>query len=264
MKEFFGFGGFQREPEGYMSFEHLSFVTTLMILMIGLSVYLGIRNRGRDFSAKNRVLIITAILIDTLEIIKIVMCCIATSDPWGWKLELPLFLCSIQLITVPLAAFARGRVREAASDFVMIFGVLGAVLGTYGAAQNYAAYPVFSYINVISGLTHSISGFAAIYIGVVGLASLKRKNVWITFSILGCFCIMASVANAILDYNYMFLRSGDGTPYDIFYNLVGGNQILYPLTVIALFLLYISVFYAVWFFIEKKREIKRTHSENIN
>ena len=56
---------------------------------------------------------------------------------------LPLFLCSIQLITIPLAAFSKGRVKEAALDFVFIFGILGAFAGTYGAGQNYSAYPVY-------------------------------------------------------------------------------------------------------------------------
>ena len=43
MKEFFGIGGFQREPEGFMSWQHLLFVTILMALMVVLAVYLGKR-----------------------------------------------------------------------------------------------------------------------------------------------------------------------------------------------------------------------------
>ena len=31
MKEFFGFGGYTREPEGYFSAAHLIFVTSLML-----------------------------------------------------------------------------------------------------------------------------------------------------------------------------------------------------------------------------------------
>lgn len=75
---------------------------------------------------------------------------------------LPLFMCSIQLITIPLAAFTKGRIKEASLDFVFIFGALGAVLGTYFAGNNYASYPVISFDNVNSGITHAISGFAAL------------------------------------------------------------------------------------------------------
>lgn len=242
MREFFGFGGYQRTPEGYFSWQHLTFVTSLMVIMTVLAVWLGRRNRAADWQQKNRVMIWTAVLIDGIELFKIVMMCFTTGNPMHWLNNLPLFLCSIQLITIPLAAFSRGRVQEAALDFVCIFGLLGAVLGTYGAGQNYAAYPVLSLDNVASGLTHSISGFATLYILISGMASMKKKNIPITFAILICFCIAAYIANICLGCNYMFLMAGDGTPYDIVYNLVGGHKVAYPVLVVALFLIYIVVY----------------------
>ncbi|MBE6660360.1 MAG: hypothetical protein E7605_03045 [Ruminococcaceae bacterium] len=253
MKEFFGFGGYQRPVEGYMSWQHLTFVTVLMVLMIASAVYLGRRNRSRSDQDKNKVLIITAILIDAFELFKIVLLCFRSGDPFDWLNNLPLFLCSIQLITIPLAAFTRGRLKESSLDFVLIFGVLGAVLGTYAAGNNYGSYPVLSFDNVVSGLTHSLAGFAALYIGFSGMVSMKKKNMPITFSILLGFCVAAFVANKLLDYNYMFLVSGDGTPYDILYNLVGGNAVLYPLLVVLLFILYITLFYFIYFLIQKKK-----------
>jgi len=248
MREFFGFGGYQREAEGFMSWQHLTFVTTLMLIMIALAMFLGKRNKHKSMKEKNRVLIVAAILIDTIELFKIVLLCIRGNDPMHWLYELPLFLCSVQLIAMPLAAFTKGRLREAALDFVLIFGILGALLGTYGAGQNYAAYPVLSFDNVVSGVTHSLAGFASLYILMSNMASMQRRNIGITFSILLGFCGAAYVANRLLDYNYMFLMRGDGTPYDILFNFVDGSEVLYPLAVVALFLLYISVFYAVYFF----------------
>ena len=175
MKEFFGFGGYTREPEGYMSWQHLTFVTSLMVIMIVLAAVVGVRNKKKPLSQRFVPLMVAAILIDTFEIFKIVVMCWRGNDPMGWLTELPLFLCSIQLITIPLAAFSKGRVQEAALDFVCIFGLLGAVLGTYCAGQNYACYPVISLDNVASGLTHSISGFAALYILISGMASMKNN-----------------------------------------------------------------------------------------
>lgn len=256
MKEFFGFGGYTRPAEGFLSWQHLTFVTFLMAIMVFLSVWLGNKNKNASERDKNRVLIASAFLIDGFEILKIVLICIRGNDPLGWLYMLPLFLCSIQLITLPLAAFAKGRVREAALDFVCIFGILGAVLGTYGAGQNYNAYPVLSLDNVVSGITHSISGFASLYIMISGLISLKKKNIAITFSIMLITCVLAYAVNHILDYNYMFLMRGDGTPYDIFYNMINGNQILYPLIVVLLFILYIIAFYNVYYFIKKGKSKK--------
>lgn len=247
MREFFGFGGYQRPAEGYMSWQHLLFVTSLMVVMVILAVILGRKNRRCDENRKNKVLIWAALLIDGFELFKIVLLCFRAEDPWDWIYNLPLFLCSIQLITIPLAAFSGGRVQEASRDFVAIFGVLGAVLGTYAAGNNYACYPVLSFDNVVSGITHSISGFASLYLLITGMAKMEKRNLGITLGILLGFAVAAYTANVLLDYNYMFLMRGDGTPYDILYNLVGGHPVLYPLGVIILFLIYITVFYGIYF-----------------
>ena len=251
MKEFFGIGGFQREAEGFLSWQHLLFVTSLMAIMVLLAVFLGKKNKNKLPKQKNTVLIWAAILIDGFELLKIILSC--AEDPSSWTTMLPLFLCSIQLIAIPLAAFTKGRIKEASLDFVCIFGLLGAVLGTYGAGQNYNAYPVLSFPNVVSGITHSISGFAALYIMISGMEDMKRENIWITFSILTFFCIAAYAANILLDYNYMFLMAGDGTPYDILYNLVGGHKVLYPACVVGLFLVYIGIFYGVFYLVKNKK-----------
>ena len=255
MREFFGFGGYAREPEGYMSFEHLLFVSSLMVAMVALAVFLGLRNKNADARVKNRVLVVAAFLIDGLELFKIVLLCFRGNDPLGWLYDLPLFLCSIQLISIPLAAFAKGRLKNVALDFVLIFGILGAILGTYAAGNNYSSYPVISFDNVVSGLTHSISGFSSLYIAISGLASMKRKNIPFCFAILSFFCVAAYVANITIDYNYMFLMRGDGTPYDILFNLVGGHAVIYPIAVVLLFFVYITAFYFVYYYaVAKKRE----------
>lgn len=253
MKEFFGFGGYSRPIEGYMSWQHLLFVTTLMIIMIVLSMFLGIKNKNKELKVKNKVLIWSALLIDGIELFKIVLLCFRAKNPMNWLYDLPLFLCSIQLITIPLSAFCKGRIKEASLDFVMIFGILGAILGTYAAGNNYSSYPVLSFDNVVSGITHAISGFASIYIIVSNMASMKKKNIPIAFAILLGFCVAAYTANVLLDYNYMFLMRGDGTPYDIFYNLVNGNKILYPIIVVLLFVIYISAYYYIYSLVTKKK-----------
>ena len=254
VREFFGFGGYQRPAEGFLSWQHLLFVGSMIALMLFLAIFLGKRNAKAEDQVKNRVLIWAALLIDGFELFKIVLLCFRNEDPWNWLYNLPLFLCSIQLITIPLAAFAKGRIREASLDFVSIFGMLGAILGTIGAGNNYGTYPVLCFDNVVSAITHCISGFSALYIILSGMASLKKKNIWITFMVLFGFCVAAYVVNILVDYNYMFLMAGDGTPYDILYNLVGGSPVLYPLGVVVLFVVYILCFYGVHALVVKKKE----------
>ena len=229
-----------------MSWQHLLFVGILLSIMTALAVFLGLRNKKADVKKKNTVLIWSAILIDAFEIAKIIIVCTREADPMRWLYDLPLFLCSIQLITIPLAAFSKGRIKEAAMDFVLIFGILGAVMGTIGAGNIYKSNPVLSFDTVVSGITHSISGFTSLYIGFSGMTEFKRRNMPITFGVLGFFAIAAAIANYAIDYNYMFLRKGDGTPYDIFYNLVDGDPLVYPMIVIGLFVVYIVACYEVW------------------
>ncbi len=254
MKEFLGIGGYQRPAEGYFSWQHLTFVTGLMIVMTLLAVFLGRKDR-KNTNHNNQVLKWAAVLIDGLEIFKIVIFSIRGNDPWAFLDNLPLFLCSIQLITIPLAAFSKGRIREAALDFVCIFGLLGAVLGTYFAGNNYGSYPVMSLDNVASGLTHCISGFCSLYILISGMSSMAKRDIPVTFGILGFFCVAAYIANMYTNSNYMFLLRGDGTPYDILFNLVGGHAVLYPVSVVALFLVYICAFYGIYWLCARKKKV---------
>ena len=254
MREFFGFDGYTRQPEGFLSWQHLMFVGSLLAAMVVLAFWQGKKNRDKTQQEKNRVMIGAALLIDGLELLKIVLLCIRDDSAKHILYNLPLFLCSIQLLAIPVAAFTKGRIQEAATDFVCIFGILGAVFGTIGAGQNYNAYPVLSFDNVVSGLTHTISGFASLYIMWARMSQMKRKNIPITFSILLVFCVAAYIANITIPYNYMFLMSGDGTPYDILYNLVKGNPVLYPLLVVALFFVYIALFYWAAHILKRKKK----------
>lgn len=252
LKEFFGIGGYARTPEGFFSWQHIAFVTALMAAMTLTAVIMGRRSRGGSLREKNRALIVAAIAMDTLELIKICVTCLINGDMSALSDMLPLYMCSIQLISLPMAAFSRGRLKEAALDFVCIFGILGAVLGTYAAGNNYSAYPVICFDNVVSGLTHSIAGFSSLYIIITGMSSMKKRNIWICFAIISAFGAAAYIANVLLDTNYMFLMGGDGTPYDIVYSMVNGNSAAYPLTVIALFYAYILAFYGVYSLFRRK------------
>ena len=262
MKEFFGLAKFEdgdysyiRQAEGAWSWQHILTVSIYIAIMITLAIIFGKKYRNSTYKEKNKVLIACAFLINSFEIVKIIVLCIRTQNPLHWLYVLPLFLCSIQLIAIPMAAFCKGNLREACLDFVFIFGILGAIFGTIGAAQNYGSYPTISMDNVFSGITHSISGFASLYIGISGMTSMKKKNMGITVGVLLSFSIMAYVANILLDYNYMFLMSHDGTPYSIFYNLVNGHPVFYPLIVVLLFVIYIFAFYAIYYRLQKKTEV---------
>lgn len=71
MREFFGFGGYTRTPEGAYSWQHLLFVGCLMAIMVALAIILGRKYRHQSEKVKNKVLIWSAILIDGFELFKL-------------------------------------------------------------------------------------------------------------------------------------------------------------------------------------------------
>lgn len=253
LKEFFGFGGFTREPEGYFSPEHLLFVGSVLVFITLLAVWLGLKNRNKPPKEQNKVLVWSAILILFFDCFENLIFCLKEGSISAMRMELPLFLCSIQLFTIPLAAFTRGRTKEACMDFVAIFGFLGAVLGTVAAGQNYACYPVLSFVNVVSAITHGISGFTSLYLLISKMTKLQKQNLPVTCGIVTVFCLAAYLVNRLVDYNYMFLMAGDGTPYDILYNWVNGHPVFYPLLVVALFFVYIGAFYGAFHLFGRKK-----------
>ena len=269
MEDFFGIGGYTREPEGYLSFEHILFVTLIIIAMIAAAVIIGSRYAKPDKTDKQRkkVLIVCAVLLDSLEIFRIVFICIRENNPMQWLIMLPLFLCSLHIIALPAVAFLKGRALEVIYDFIFIFGILSAIMGMYGAGNIYSINPVLSFDTVTSALTHAIPGFCSLYIGISGLMSMKKKNIPLTFLIITFFCALAYIVNVLIDYNYMFLMRGDGTPYDILYNLFDGNKVLYPLSVVVLFYIYIAVFYFVTITVRKalnkRKAAKETQEQKI-
>ena len=256
MDDFFRFdGNYTRTPEGWGSWQQLLMVTSFVVAMVFFAVYFGMRYRHEEEAKKLFVLKVTAIVIDVVELIRIVALVFGGGNgPEALLYYLPLFLCSFQFISIPIAAFGKGKIREAATDFLFLFGILGAIAGTYGAGQNYGAYPVWSFHNVFSTITHTMSGFAGLYVAIVGLLTLKVKNIKWVVAILFGFAIVAYIADIAIDYNYMFLMRGDGTPYDIFYDLVHGNRILYPLTVMFLFILYMGAVYGTAYAIPSFRK----------
>lgn len=252
--DFFGIGGYKRIPEGAWSIEHIIFTSIMVSIAIFLGIFLGLKFKNKE-KQMNKTICVSAIAIDSVEIFKIIILCIRSGNPWDTIIHtLPLFLCSIMLIALPLAAFSKGRTKEASLDFVFIFGLLAGVMGTVGAAQNYNAYPVISIDNVASAVTHCISAFSSLFIGITGMAKLKKENMIISYLILLGVSLLAYIANKLIPYNYMFLERGDGTPYDIFYNLVGGISILYKTIVIGLFVLLITGFYLYKKIKEKKKK----------
>ncbi len=243
--------GFDRPAAGFFSWQHLAVVVPGLILMTFLAFFLGKKRKNEPFDKKMKVLRIAAILMDGAELIKLTLAVVEYRDFAVLLSILPLFLCSIQLIALPIAAFSKGRLQKAMLDFVFIFGLLGALLGTVMAANIYSYYPALHFAPLVSMFTHGIAGFSSLYIGLAGLATMEKKNIPLTMGTFLGFLLVAEVINLTLHKNYMFLVTPDGTPFELVKAMVNGNPIAYPLLVSFLMILFMVGFYGVYYLIQK-------------
>ncbi|MCQ2458248.1 MAG: YwaF family protein [Clostridia bacterium] len=259
LRQFFGFDTDPRVPEGWLSWQQLTYVTCIVLITVLLAVILGKRYRKRTEAEKRVPLRVAAVLMLASEIAKITIVCIRYNDPWQFRSMLPLFLCSIIFFSLPVAAFGKGRISRSAMCFTFVYGMLCCLAGTYLAANIYQNSPIFSYEPMASNFAHCVAGFAAVYIGVSGLVKREPGDLAIMSLMLGIFEALALTADLLqagtgYEHNYMFFTRPDGTPFTVLMNLAGGIQPLYTVLVAAVYFVYLYLF----LFIMKK--LSRRHS----
>jgi len=249
---------FDRVPEGYMSWQHLLSVSIVFGLAIFLAIHFGLKNKMKSRKEKLKAVMIAAIVLDSVEILKLIVSVIITKNIAILLGYLPLFLCSIPLIVLPIAAFSKGRLQQASLDFMVMFGLLGGVLGTYLAGNIYSIFPVLHFFTLNSMITHMTSAFAGMYIAISGLHSFEKRNIMISIGILGFFMIAAEVVNLIntgYQSNYMFLSSGDGTPFTIIESVFPAHTVGYAISVALCMWIYLIGFSLVVLKIRKRKNL---------
>lgn len=236
-----------RPAAGLFSWSHLLSVTIVFATAIFLGFFLGKKFKDNQKAQRNTFLIITAIIL-TLYIGKQSFL-LATSDDIGNTLieALPLFFCDMMLIIIPLATFSRGRLQEICFDFIAIGGFIMGFMGNYFAANIYASHPAISFLSLISSIDHSIAAFAAMFIFRSGLNKMEKRNIPFVIGVLFIYMTITLIVDYTLGKNFMFFMGGEGTPFDIFFNLVKGNLILYQIIVYILQCGYIGVFYLIYY-----------------
>lgn len=265
LRMFFGYIPDTREAEGFLSPAHLIFVTVMLLITVLFALRLAEKRRGTDTESRMRPLKAAAVVLLLMEGFRAIILCTRGNGLVELRGILPLFLCSVLILVLPVAAFAKGRAREAALDFSLCFGPLCAVAGTYLAANIFSS-PILSFDVLISVLTHCVPGFAAVYIGATGLASMRRENRPITGLILLIIELMALAVDIIqLDTpyqsNYMFFMTPDGTPFSILEAAAGGVRPVYTLLVALIYFAYLVLFELVYALIKKRKQPAQSGGE---
>ena len=224
-----------RTPEGLFSFAHIASVTISLGITIALAVILG-RLFKNDSKKQNITLIVVAALNLLLFIGKMTYFLINTTDTW-WGVIIgnaPCYLCDMQIFILPLAALTRGRFRNWCLDFVAIWGLLMGFFGTYFAGNIYGAHCVISYSAFTGLFAHVFPAFASMFIWMCKLNTMEKKNIPFVVGILVIYMTVALILDYADEHNFMFFKDGNGTPFELFRQLVGYNLVLYAIEIYIL------------------------------
>ena len=107
-------------------------------------------------------------------------------------------------------------------------------------------------MSLISAFSHSLAAFAALFVFVAHLNKMEKRNIPFVIGILFVFMSITLAVDYATGKNYMFFLGGDGTPFGIFYDWVGGNLIAYQIIIYILQCGYIGVFYLIYYPIAKR------------
>ena len=249
--------GVKRPPAGLFSWSHLLTVTITLVALLTLAVFLGKKFKN-DYKKQNLVLLISGIAIVAIQLSKNIWLLCETDDFWDCLIgNWPLYFCDIPIYVIPLAALTKGRFKQWCLDFLAICGLLMGFMGNYFAGNLYPSHAIVSFSVINALLNHSISAFVALFIWVTGLNKMEKRDIPFSIGILFTFMTIALIVDYIYipikgtPRNFMFFFHGDGTPFTIFHDLVGGNKIVYQIIIYVLQCGYMGLFYAVYYTVLK-------------
>lgn len=236
-----------RQPAGLFSLSHLLSVTIGLVLFLALAYFLGRKFKG-DAKKQKITLIVSAIGIVLFQIFKIAYLLVGSTNVWDTIIgNAPLYFCDVMLYVIPVAAFSRGRVRDVCLDFIAICGLLMGFMGNYFAGNIYGSHAAISFLALNSLINHCISAFVALFVFVSGLNKMEKRNIPFVFGVLFFYMIIALICAYAFNKNFMFYFHGDGTPFTLFYDMVGGNLPIYQIIIFVLQHSYIGIFYSIYY-----------------
>ncbi|MCR5491833.1 MAG: YwaF family protein [Bacilli bacterium] len=239
----------------YFGIAHIIVSSLVTVAFIGLGVFFGLRLRGADEKRRMRPIRIATIIFLAVQLTYYIVNIVR--DGWADLVSsLPLFLCDIQLFSLPLAAWGKGRLQKIGFDFSIVLGLLAALMGAWFNAAVFSNNPIWSYDVIWNYVNHCVPGFISIYIVFGRFTKLHFKDMLVTFAVMLLFEGVALLVDFTLDENYMFFRSSSGTPFSIFETIAAGNQVVYVILVILGMHAYVAVYYLIYFIVEKVREAK--------
>ena len=237
--------------EDYWGTAHLVFMVLATLAIIVLPILL-LKTKEKNV---DRFLKILSVVIVTLEIVKITwesVWDIKTGGSFNWDGLLPLYTCSMFLFALPVAAWAKGKVKRAAVAWLSTIGIF-AGLTNFFLPPILNTYPFWTMASFMSLNFHFWMVFTGVFLGVTGYYKAKWSDVVTAWLPLAAFSVIVIPANYILQHlgyypDYMLYMHGNGAPVlpqmsTFFIN--NGMQFVYTLIILFGYMLIAGLFVAI-------------------
>ena len=260
--KFFDYKGF---IDGYHGQDYFGAThTAAMVLLTALIVVLLIALRKTSKKSIDNYLKVLSIIVPILEVVKI-----AWESYWDIKTGagfnktglLPLYTCSMFIYMLPLAAWAKGKVKDCAVAWLGTIGVFGGLTNFY-LTQILHSYPFWTFATFMSLYFHFFMVLTGLLIVVTKYKEFGFKDAIRAWIPLGIFSVLVIPVCYILKADYMLYYYGNGAPLlpDIANFFASqGLRFVYTLLVCAgyalIALIFISVYKLIGF-ISKKSKAK--------
>ena len=178
---------------------------------------------------------------------------------------LPLYLCSLFMITLPFAAFCKGKLKDISLAFLTTVGIIGGLSNVfYLNILNY--YPLFHFASLLSIFYHFMMAFTGIWLLTSGYYKLDKYCSLKAFIPIILLSMIAIPVNIKLNTDYMLLNHAYGIP---FYPQIADFFIshnVHYLFIIFMFITYILIgyfIYGLYNLIKNKCNKKKRYKDQI-
>lgn len=200
------------------SAQHIMAMGTVVSVWVLLILLFKNKNTERKWSFIKYV----SLLLPVLEIVHMIWYKSIGEFHFGYTL--PLHLCSLMSVILPVMAFTRNRLLQ---EYSFAIGLATALMAVITPDVYY--YPAFTFIYIQSMIVHGTICFIPIF--MVTLMDFKPRitNLPKVIGILFLFAAAVAPVNYFTDGNYFFLRyPAPGSPMEAFAGMVGSPWYLIP------------------------------------
>jgi uncharacterized membrane protein YwaF len=202
----------------YFSVEYMIMIVLCFCVLAVVSV---ISFRKKQYF--DTVLVVMSVILGVLTAMLIGYAVISGDNNLEWYL--PLHLCNLFTIVVPLAGVFKGKFRAFFMDFMCVCGILGCMAAVLFPMTTVINRPPLHFISVTVWLYHIAIGSLGVY--MISSGAYRRFSAVNIVSVATVLAVAAYFVNGALGTNFMFINPDKAFfPLNIFYLLFGRGAML--------------------------------------